>query len=210
LFNSTVLDVIIGLIFGFLTVSVVTSAIVEAISPALKWRAKTLLAGIQNLVNDKDFNALALQLYQHASINPLGPGIAKTAAITDEEDEIDANENAEEAKAAKKAAQTRLPSYIDPTQFANALLDVTGLSSASTNLAQGQNRMETLLQAIEATPLEVNKIQNPQINQFLTGIIQRVGGDLEQIKAALAEWFDSAMDRVSGEYGAPNLFPSRP
>jgi hypothetical protein len=102
LFNSTVLDVIIGLIFGFLTVSVVTSAIVEAISPALKWRAKTLLAGIQNLVNDKDFNALALQLYQHASINPLGPGIAKTAAITDEEDEIDANENAEEAKAEKK------------------------------------------------------------------------------------------------------------
>jgi hypothetical protein len=103
LFNSTVLDVIIGLIFGFLTVSVVTSAIVEAISSALKWRAKTFLAGIQNLVNDKDFNALALQLYQHASINPLGPGIAKTAAITDEEDEIDANENAEEAKAAKKS-----------------------------------------------------------------------------------------------------------
>jgi hypothetical protein len=106
LFNSTVLDVIIGLIFGFLTVSVVTSAIVEAISPALKWRAKTLLAGIQNLVNDKDFNALALQLYQHASINPLGPGIAKTAAITDEEDEIDANENAEEAKAEKSRSNT--------------------------------------------------------------------------------------------------------
>ncbi len=200
MFNSTVLDVIIGLIFGFLTVSVVTSAIVEAFSSALKWRATTLLAGIKNLVNDPDFSALALQLYQHASINPLGPGIAKAAAITDEEDDVDTNENAEEMKAAKKAAKIRLPSYIDSMQFANALLDVTGLSSASTNLTQGQKKMETLLQAIEATPAEINKIQNPQINQFLTGIIQRAGGDLEQVRAALAQWFDSAMDRVSGEY----------
>ena len=99
MFNSSILDVAIGIVFAFLTVSIVTSAIVEALSSMLKWRSGTLLDGVKALVNDPTFTQLALQLYGHASINPLGT-----------------------------APDKRLPAYIDRAQFAKALLDVTGMT----------------------------------------------------------------------------------
>ncbi len=69
MFSSSIFDVAIGVIFGFLVVSLVSSAVLEAISSALKWRAKDLRQGVQQLVNDPDFDGLALKLYQHAAIN---------------------------------------------------------------------------------------------------------------------------------------------
>ena len=57
------------------------------------------------LVNDPNFTGLAKELYSHALISPLGPGAA------------DPLKNA--------------PAYIDKTQFAEALLEITGLSAAT-------------------------------------------------------------------------------
>jgi hypothetical protein len=89
---------------GSLAVSLISAAIVEAIASAFKWRANTLLSGIKNLLNDQDFRGLARDLYAHASINPRGPGV--TEPTKDK------------------------PTYIDNEQFANALMDITGLSCA--------------------------------------------------------------------------------
>jgi hypothetical protein len=179
LFNSTVLDVIIGLICAFLTVSLVTSAIVEAISSAMKWRAKTLLSGIQELVNDKDFKDLALKLYQHAAINPLGPGITSAPAVQSRAI------NAPPTEDEQKAAQERKPSYIDSKQFANALLDVTGLSAVIEKTGDPGPA------AIKAFQDKINKITNPQIKDFFTGINNRTKGDLEKISVELGQWFDT-------------------
>jgi hypothetical protein len=104
MFNSAILDVAAGVIFGFLALSLFTSAAVEAINSVLKLRAKTLVAGIKELVNDPRFEGLARTLYEHAAINPLSPGQA--------------------------APLKNLPSYIDAKQFAAALLDITGLSAS--------------------------------------------------------------------------------
>jgi hypothetical protein len=79
MFNSTILDVIAGLIFGFLAVGLISSTLVEAINSALKVRSRSLLSGVKQLVNDASFNALALALYQHASINPRGLGTSQGA-----------------------------------------------------------------------------------------------------------------------------------
>jgi hypothetical protein len=173
LFNSTVLDVIIGLIFAFLTVSLVTSAIVEAISSAMKWRAKTLLSGIQELVNDKDFKDLALKLYQHAAINPLGPGITSAPAASS--GATNARPTEDEQKTAQARAQERKPSYIDSKQFANALLDVTGLSAVIEKTGDPGPA------AIKAFQDKINKITNPQIKDFFTGINNRTKGDWRRL-----------------------------
>jgi hypothetical protein len=50
MFNSTVLDVAIGLIFTFLAVSLAVSAVVEAIASAMKWRSSTLLPTVVRIV----------------------------------------------------------------------------------------------------------------------------------------------------------------
>ena len=63
--NSTVLEVAAGLIFTFLAISLATSALVEAIASGLKWRSRTLLAGVKALVNDSNFSGLAKGLYQY-------------------------------------------------------------------------------------------------------------------------------------------------
>jgi hypothetical protein len=105
MFGSTILDVAAGIIFGFLAVSLFTSAAVEAINSILNVRVKNLRTGIMALVNDPNFTGLAKELYAHALVSPLGPGAA------------DPLKNA--------------PAYINKTQFAEALLDITGLSAAT-------------------------------------------------------------------------------
>lgn len=104
MFGSTILDLALGIIFMFLIISLITSAVTEMIASAFSWRAETLLQGIKDLLNDPDFNGLALKLYNHAAVNARADGTAKSQA------ELDIT-----------------PSYIDAKQFAAAFLDITEL-----------------------------------------------------------------------------------
>jgi hypothetical protein len=172
MFQSTVLDLATGMIFCFLTASLTTSAVVEAISSAIKWRSKTLLTGVQQLLNDPNLTGLAGQLYNHALVNPRGPG-------------DDPKKNA--------------PAYIDRQLFARAMMDITGVSfQVAAAGAAGSVPSLTALHAQVASTFA--KIPNPQIHDFLAGVIDRSFGDADKIQGELAAWFDHAMDRVSGAY----------
>jgi hypothetical protein len=181
MFNSSVLDVAIGVIFGFLAISLMTSAIVEAFSSFLQLRAKTLLAGIKDIVNDPNFTGLAKTLYEHAAINPRGTSPSTAAGPASD-------------------PLANKPSYIDKTQFATALMDITGLSAASgagNALQPGPAAVAAFKAALDQNAAA---IANPQIKSMLEGIIQRAKGDATQIQHDLATWFDGAMDRVGGEF----------
>jgi len=167
-----------GLVFGFLAISLFTSAGVEAINSALKLRATNLLSGIQALMNDPNFTGLARQLYEHASISPLGPGGGTPQNPSPYKD------------------KTNLPSYIDKKQFARALLDVTGLSAVT----PAQAAQAPGPQALAALNTQVAGITDPQIRQLLQGIVGRASGDIEQIEKQVADWFDNGMDRLSGTF----------
>lgn len=101
MFGSTVLEVAIGLIFCFASISLIASSIHEAIASALKLRGRTLLTGVKLLLNDPQFTGLAQAIYNHALINPQGAGYAK-----------------------KPSELTTKPSYIPSRQFAIAFIDV--------------------------------------------------------------------------------------
>lgn len=196
MFGSNVLEVGIGLIFTFLAVSLISGAIVEAIGSWTMLRAKTLLSGVQSLLNDPNFDALARQLYAHASINPRGPGAS--------------------------APRANQPTYIDKEQFAVALMDITGISEAiaahAAALATAEaapppapapaiplvtrltNAVDAKIAPPAAAPLAAPVPENPQIRQLLYGIIYRSLGDATKIKEDLASWFDNGMDRLSGVY----------
>lgn len=79
------------------------------------------------------------------------------------------------------------PAYIEPTQFAAALTDVLDLP----------DKADRTVASLQAT---LAKLENPQLEQFLGGLLARAKGDMDQFRAGLAAWFDSAMDRVSGSY----------
>jgi hypothetical protein len=189
MFSSTILDVAAGLIFTFLIVSLAAGAIVEAINSVFKVRSRSLISGIKQLVNDQAFDSLALKLYQHALINPRGPGAPKPGPAQ--------SATAADSAEAKKAAQMLAPAYIDPDQFASALIDILGLSEASQTIDKpGNEAIAAFSRAIDGS------LQNapPQLKDFLLGIVRRTKGDLDAIHSALSKWFDSAMDRLSGAF----------
>jgi len=161
MFNSTVLDVAAGLIFTFLAVSLAVSAIVEALASALGWRSATLLAGIKDLLNDPNFNALARDVYNHGLVCPRDSG-----------------------KALDEKALQNKPSYIDPGQFADALLEITRTASG----------------APEQIEAGIAAIHDQQLQNLFKGIYSRSAGDVRRMRDALATWFDNGMDRVGGAY----------
>ena len=81
MFGSTILDVAIGIVFIYLLVSLVISAINELIAALLKSRAKNLSKGIQVLVQDPSQNGWTARLYEHPLIASLSAPNSKPSYI---------------------------------------------------------------------------------------------------------------------------------
>jgi hypothetical protein len=104
---------------------------------------------------------LALELYNHALVNPLSAG-----------------------KAAAGLKNIVTPAYIPSKDFACALVDV--LQKVPGDFAALQSAVGT--------------ISDPQLKQVLQGFLARAKGDLAAFQSQVADWFDNAMDRLSGSY----------
>jgi hypothetical protein len=102
MFGSSILEVAIGVVFVYLLLSLICTAINEWIATLINKRGKNLFDGIRNLLNDPKFTGLAQQVYTHGLLD----GISQDAA--------------------NSAKPNRLPSYIPSNTFALALLDILG------------------------------------------------------------------------------------
>ncbi|RYG14520.1 MAG: hypothetical protein EOO07_16750 [Chitinophagaceae bacterium] len=80
MFNSTVLEVAIGLIFCFASVALIASSLYEALASWLDLRSKTLLCGLTELLNAKTTSGheLLLTIYNNALAHPAGSGTAES------------------------------------------------------------------------------------------------------------------------------------
>src|SRR5215211_9020344 len=70
-FGSTVLDVAIGLVFVYLLLSLICSAITEGIARVFAMRSGTLKEGIRNLLSGPGDVDYAQKLYDHPLISGL-------------------------------------------------------------------------------------------------------------------------------------------
>jgi hypothetical protein len=195
--NSVILDVVIAVIFTFLGVSLLTSAIVEGIASFFNLRSATLKGGIIKLLNDKDFNSLAAQLYAHALVHPQGAGLAalptqvQGAAPYEVKTVLGITGGGKGGlrETLIDALNKDMPAYINSGQFASAMTDLLSLQPG---MAMGD-----IKEAINTT---VSPDKNPQINQLLIGMADRTQADFTKLQKELAGWFDNAMDRLSGVY----------
>jgi hypothetical protein len=165
MFGSTVLDLALGLIFTFLIISLVTSAVTETFASALAWRANTLLQGVKDLLNDPQFEGLARSIYNHAAVNARADGTATS-----------------EAQLGVK------PSYIDAKQFASALIDIAQLApgtdvaalQARINAAVVNPQLNTMLNGIVVRAGgNINRIRDDIAAWFDTGM-DRVAGSYKR------------------------------
>ena len=106
MFGSSILEVALGVTFVYLLLSLICTALNEAIASLLEKRGANLFEGIKNLLNDPKFTGLAQQLYNHGLIS----SISRHASNPNE--------------------PTRRPSYMSPQNFSLALLDILGIRGA--------------------------------------------------------------------------------
>jgi len=125
MFGSMVLEVAIGLIFVYLLLSLIVTAVTELISGWRKWRSRNLWEGVRNLLDSGPAEGWAAKLYDH----PLIQGLTR------------------EGTDASGKTQAKGPSYIPSRTFAVALLETLKGSDPA-----GQLAIKALRRALDTTP----------------------------------------------------------
>jgi hypothetical protein len=150
---TAILDVAIGLIFTYLLLGLIATALQEAVAAALQWRGEELRNGVRALLDGGD-GTLFGKVFGHALVRP--------------------------------PRDKRLPSYVVPKNFSTALTDA---------LLDGSNA--PLFSQVEGS---VAALPPGPAKQALAALVTQAAGDYTVLKKEIEDWFNSAMDRVSGRY----------
>ncbi|HEY0141333.1 MAG TPA: hypothetical protein VGF48_10590 [Thermoanaerobaculia bacterium] len=177
------LDVVIGVIFVFLLVSIIAAAVREGIEAHMKTRGAYLWLGIRELLHDRQSTGLAKVFYQHPLIYSLFPGELR------ERKQVDAPR--------VWASGRGMPSYIPARNFALALMDIAARGPVTSTATADATAPAITLENLRANILNV---QSPAVRRILLTAIDSAEGDVRKAQAEIEAWYDSAMDRVSGWY----------
>ena len=165
MFNSAIIDVAIGMVLTFLAVSLAASAITEAISSFMKLREKTLLKGIQGLLNDQDFTGIARDLYNHALVNPLASGEA--TVIED---------------------LTHKPAYIDSRQFSLAIYS----KSEDAGSLKGESTVDVIAKIpdpqLKTAMASLCAISSQDVDAFKYNIAVWFDNSMDRVSGAYKRW----------------------
>jgi hypothetical protein len=172
MFNSVVLNVVIGLVFIYLLYSLLATIIQEIIAANFGMRSRMLKKGICRMLDDdmEVKEPLSKVFYKHPLIKYLG-----------------------ENKLFRK------PSYISAQNFSKVLIDLLRGENAQpgqnfASLIQASLKAEVVQWG--GTKIKIN----PETLSFLKLLWADAQGDVEKYKSMLEQWFDDTMKRVTGWY----------
>jgi hypothetical protein len=201
---SDALEVAIGLAFIYFVASLVLTSVREAIEGAVKIRGQALFQGIVEMLHDPKLAAsggkladngfqLALELYRH----PLVGGLMKGTV-----DAPPANSKSKSARPLSTGTQKRrLPSYLPSRNVALAMMAQTMAGKFSLTAEAGTPFPPAVaLPAVQQLRLLAQSIESAPLRDALVHAIDTSAGDFDSVRANLEQWFDSAMDRVTGYY----------
>jgi hypothetical protein len=185
MFGSDVLDVVIGIVFVYLTLSLICSAVQEMVASTLGLRARYLYRGILALLDDEQGTGLVRDFYGHPLISGLFPGEYEPGRTSN------------------------LPSYLPPLTFALALMDLavprgpTGEGSGATGatvptLDSGPSASITVGGSLRLS-LTRNSMPS-KLKQALQILTDAANGDPAGTRANIEQWYNNAMERVSSAY----------
>jgi hypothetical protein len=164
MFGSDILDLAIGVVFLFLLLSLICTAINELIEGFVKRRARDLERGLKELLQDPD---TVKALYNHPLVYALFEGKYPPAD------------------------KRKLPTYIPSRNFALALMDI--VQPAAGNVSSGAAGGAGLRTALAAPPESFSK-------KALLALVDAAGTDAAAARQNIEDWYNAAMDRVSGWY----------
>jgi hypothetical protein len=189
---TAILDVAIGLVFVYLVLGLLASAIAETLEHYLRYRADYLTQGIEKLLLGGSAD-LRKRLYEH----PLIKSLYTPSRI-------------------EKLGRAGGPAYIPSRQFVLALLDMAttspqhpagagaaaatggGSATAAGGATSAAPTVAQMLSAIAAN--EQSNVIPSSLATALRALVADAGDDVNKVKANIQEWFDGSMDRVAGWY----------
>jgi hypothetical protein len=183
MFGSEILEVAVGVIFIFLVVGLVCSAIREGIEAWVKSRSAYLEHGIRELLYDREGTGLARDMYEHPLIYGLYGGEYKPGKVA--------------ARPAMFANGGELPSYIPSRNFALALMDIAARGPI-TDAVSGDPDAPAI--SLASMRQNVRNLGNPAVQRILLTLIDSAQGDIDKAQRAIEGWYESSMDRISGWY----------
>jgi hypothetical protein len=185
--NSTTLEVAIGMALIYLVLSLLCTAINEAIAGILSSRAKNLERGIRSLFTD----GLKSQAKDDGK-GGIAPAVTLAEAIYDHGliQSLYRNTPSEKTAIWGKRFGTNLPSYIPSRIFAAALLDVifpaTGTGGMPADLS-------SMMASVETLPESKGK-------EAIVTLLKQAGGDISKTRQAIENWYNDGMERSAGWY----------
>jgi hypothetical protein len=177
MFGSEILDVAIGVALVFLMMSFLATAIREAIEAVVKARAVFLERGIRQLLDDPDGTGLARAFYEHPLIFSLFPG----------------EFNPKDRRMFGRA----LPTYVPARNFADTVIDLAIRGPVKSEYAIMQTAAVPTVAALRAN---VGRLRSPLLIRAVLTAMDHAGDDISVVRENIQHWFDSGMDRVSGQY----------
>jgi hypothetical protein len=203
-FDFVALDVALGLIFVYLVLSLICSAVSETISSVLAWRSDTLREGIENLLGDDDEQAKAARekMFNHPVVAGLirrkGGWLSRRKTL----------KRIPLVKNLPAINDVRYPSYLPARAFAIALLYPDPPATAEAGAVEPKQGTPAAEARARALALEARTrvaaaiagIDNQQTRQALTILWNNAGKDVKKFENGLERWFDDGMSRVSGWY----------
>lgn len=165
------LDIVIGMVIVFLTVSMVCSSVNELIASALGLRAATLRGALDSLLG----SSLAQTVIDHPAIPAAKNNGAKTPAYIE-----------------PTLFASALLDYLVPGPVVPQAAAGPQIAAAQAALAAPANPAATakVAAAFAASPSR----------EALSAFVQTANGDYARLQQQVSGWFDAYMDRVSGQY----------
>lgn len=201
------LDVAIGMIFVYLLISLICTAINEMVESKLKLRAVDLEQGIRELLKDYNGTGLAMRLYQHPLVSGLYRGTYQPSELRPDPD----------PQKIRYSRGSNLPSYIPAETFALALMDLLKPASATPSGSAKdasaspnspiENQNATGPSILPVNPQTLLPFRNAilalgdtPVQRALLPLIDAAGGDVSKARANIENWYNNSMDRVAGWY----------
>jgi hypothetical protein len=213
MFGSTVLDVVIGLVFVFFVFSLLVSGINEFVRKLLNTRSKVLWGSIGRMLDEGTHGyregwtvkvgveptrtapsgdaPVGVAVVTPSGATPAaspGAGAVPTVQATGTSlfDQLFNHPLIARLDPTPKGKKSRM-THIPPRDFARAMLDI--LAPRDPNGAPVWDHLE---QGIEQLP--------PGLRSQFDVILQEAHGDIKEFRLGIESWFDSSMERVSDWY----------
>jgi hypothetical protein len=200
MFGSVVLDVAIGMAFVYLLLSLIASVVQEMLAAFMQLRAANLERGLRSLFSGDSLGSgkdLVDCIYDHGLVRGLYSDPLKDSNIVQSRFRRMMNGVRLVARrvigiSADKpltiqANPLLLPSYIPSRTFALALIDILNAKKE-----QGEAAMNSIAKALAG--------ENNKAAQALLTLAIDAKGDVVAFQRNLEQWYNDAMDRVSGWY----------